>query len=87
MFDELILSINSNIKAQETDSRKICLRASFKSNRTQGTSGAGGQRGGVEAGFGSSSAWDSASAGRASGAQAGAGAAGLGDAAARVGGK
>lgn len=39
MFDELILSINSNIKAQETDSRKICFRASFKSNRTQGTDG------------------------------------------------
>lgn len=39
MFDELILSINSNIKARETDSQKICLRASFQSNRTQETSG------------------------------------------------
>lgn len=39
MFDELILSINSNIKARETDSQKICLRASFKSNRTQETRG------------------------------------------------
>lgn len=43
MFDELILSINSNIKAQETDSREICLRASLKSNRNRGTSGAAGQ--------------------------------------------
>lgn len=56
MFDELILSINSNIKAQETDSQKICLRASFKSNRAQGASEAAGQRCGIAAGLESVSA-------------------------------
>lgn len=56
MFDELILSINSNIKAQETDSREICFRTSLKSNRTWGTNEAAGQRSGVRAGFGPASA-------------------------------
>ena len=86
MFDELILSINSNIKAQETDSREICFRTSLKSNRTWGTNEAAGQhpsrcRPRVRS--------DLVSAGRASGTPAGVGAAGpaLRDAAARVGGR
>lgn len=82
MFDELILSINSNIKAQETDSQKICFRASFKSNAPRKAVGS-------RPAFWICVCWDAASAGHACGAQAGAGAAGpaLGDLAMRVGGK
>lgn len=71
MFDELILSINSNIKAQETDSQEICLRASFKSNHTRGTGRAAGQRGGRPSGL--RLGLGRAGARRASGARAGAG--------------
>lgn len=88
MFDELILSINSNIKAQETESQKICLRASSKSNAPRKPVGS---RPAMwpSSRFRICVCWDSASAGHACGAQAGAGAAGpgLGDLAVRVGGK
>lgn len=72
MFDELILSINSNIKAQETDSREICFRTSLKSNRTWGTNEAAGQRTGVQA-FPPRVCSDFVSAGSASGSQDGVG--------------